>query len=93
MDWEAWRVAVLGVAKSWTGLSDWTELTHNSFLTPTGKQLAWLRYGIFCMASIPREVYILWVSELKPSGSAILFMYHASLPLFFRIFRVGKQLC
>ena len=26
MDWEAWRVAVHGVAKSWTWLSNWTEL-------------------------------------------------------------------
>ena len=27
MDREAWRAAVHGVAKSWTRLSDWTELT------------------------------------------------------------------
>ena len=27
MDREAWRAAVHGVANSWTGLSDWTELT------------------------------------------------------------------
>ena len=26
MDREAWHAAVHGVAKSWTGLSDWTEL-------------------------------------------------------------------
>ena len=26
IDREAWRAAVHGVAKSWTGLSDWTEL-------------------------------------------------------------------
>ena len=26
MDWEAWRAAIHGVAKSRTGLSDWTEL-------------------------------------------------------------------
>ena len=25
-DTEAWRAAVHGVTKSWTGLSDWTEL-------------------------------------------------------------------
>ena len=28
MDWEAWRAAVHGVAKSWTQLSDWTELIN-----------------------------------------------------------------
>ena len=26
MDWEAWHAAIHGVAKSWTWLSDWTEL-------------------------------------------------------------------
>ena len=30
MDREAWRAAVHGVAKSWTRLSDWTELKGNS---------------------------------------------------------------
>ena len=28
MDREAWRAAIHGVAKSWTRLSDWTELSH-----------------------------------------------------------------
>ena len=28
-DREAWRAAVRGVAKNWTRLSDWTELTEN----------------------------------------------------------------
>ena len=28
MDGEAWHAAVHGVTKSWTGLSDWTELDH-----------------------------------------------------------------
>ena len=31
MDREAWRAAVYGVAKSWTQLSDWTELNWNFF--------------------------------------------------------------
>ena len=30
MDREAWRAAVHGVAKSWTQLSDWTELTEKA---------------------------------------------------------------
>ena len=29
MDREAWRAAIHGVAKSWTWLSDWTELRHH----------------------------------------------------------------
>ena len=31
MDREAWRAAVHGLAKSWTWLSDWTELNGNIF--------------------------------------------------------------
>ena len=27
MDWEAWNAAIHGVTKSWTWLSEWTELT------------------------------------------------------------------
>ena len=30
MDREAWRAAIHGVAKSWTGLSDWTELNYTA---------------------------------------------------------------
>ena len=29
MDREAWRAAIHGVTKSWTRLSDWTELNWN----------------------------------------------------------------
>ena len=29
MDREAWHAAVHGVTKSWTGLSNWTELSHS----------------------------------------------------------------
>ena len=34
MDREAWRAAFHGVTKSWTQLSDWTEL--NSYNNPQG---------------------------------------------------------
>ena len=34
MDREAWRAAIHGVAKSWTWLNDWTELTCVSSSTP-----------------------------------------------------------
>ena len=33
MDTEAWRAAVHGVAKSQTGLSDWTELNFRKLLS------------------------------------------------------------
>ena len=32
MDWEDWCAAVHGVAKSWTGLSDWTELNQDKYI-------------------------------------------------------------
>ena len=35
MDREAWRAAVHGVAKSWTRLSDWTELSSESYQCET----------------------------------------------------------
>ena len=36
MDREAWRAAIHGVAKSWTRLSDWTELNWNAFTSLNG---------------------------------------------------------
>ena len=39
MDREAWRAAVHGVAKSWTRLSDWTELKQNIKVL-----IKWARY-------------------------------------------------
>ena len=34
MDCEAWHAAVHGLTKSWTQLSDWTELMRNNHLIP-----------------------------------------------------------
>ena len=41
MDREAWRAAVLGVAKSWIQMSDWTELNMYYGGFPDGKESAW----------------------------------------------------
>ena len=38
MDREAWRAAIHGVAKSWTWLSDWTELPYYIFRFPEVSQ-------------------------------------------------------
>ena len=48
MDREAWRVAIDGVAKSQTRLSDWTEL--NTFLNIKGMVLILLSliWWVFC---------------------------------------------
>ena len=43
MDREAWRAAIHGVAKSWTQLSDWTELIHI---------LKLIIYNIYCWSII-----------------------------------------
>ena len=40
MDREAWRAAIHGVAKSWTWLSDWTELIH--FIINLIRSIRWL---------------------------------------------------
>ena len=37
MDREAWHAAVHGIAKSWTWLSDWTELKGYNFSELKGK--------------------------------------------------------
>ena len=52
MDREAWRAAIHGVAKSRTGLSDWTELNWmtnsaaNNNLTMTNLLFFWLSHEL-----------------------------------------------
>ena len=54
MDREAWRAAIHGVAKSWTRLSDWTELNWTETRRP----------------SISQEAFqYLWVSSYKINNS------------------------
>ena len=48
MDREAWRSAVYGVVKSWTRLSDWTELTpQNSYVEAVMPRTSVLRNKVF----------------------------------------------
>ena len=44
MDKEAWRAAIHGVTKSWTRLSDWSELKWTEELS---KLKAWPKQGSF----------------------------------------------
>ena len=39
MDREAWRAAIHGVAKSWTQLSDWTELSWTDSSKKSNKNI------------------------------------------------------
>ena len=70
MDREAWCSAVQGVAKSWTQLSDWTELTAHlpSFTTAIGE-------GHACY----NEVSVLSAQEVCPGG--IFWVLAAPSPL------------
>ena len=45
MDREAWRAAIQGVAKSWTWLSDWTELNWNLLIQ---MQLCYILACLIC---------------------------------------------
>ena len=45
MDREAWRAAIHGVTKSWTQLSDWTEL--NWIYDKAGKNVQWRKASLF----------------------------------------------
>ena len=69
MDRDAWHAAVHGVAKSWTWLSDWTELNwaeHNTLGLPCLPILVflqlWLSY--FCWAHFPlrsRDIFFMHI--------------------------------
>ena len=63
MDREAWRAVVHGVAKSWTWLSDWTELRTNqlSFDNSKSSQASSLSKNsrIFsCLSSLNSQLFI-----------------------------------
>ena len=53
MDREAWRAAIYGVAKSWTGLSDWTELNSHYSDFPGGSDGKVSVYNVGDPGSIP----------------------------------------
>ena len=64
MDREAWRAAILGVAKSWTQLSSWNELNWTDKMSPHKWEIllievkSWLLYFTFC-----HFVFVLFVLE------------------------------
>ena len=43
LDKEAWHAAVHGVAKSWTWLSDWTELKKNNLVAKVLSRKVWIK--------------------------------------------------
>ena len=58
MDREAWRATVHGAAKSWTQLSDWTELIHNYLPKAPPPNTITLRVHI--------STYVVWRKTFSP---------------------------
>ena len=80
MDREAWHAAVHGVAKSWTWLSDWTELTKNCI------------FKVYSSQSLLFQIFLLFLS-LFLFVPAFHFIFSVvphfldfSLPFFFLLF-------
>ena len=61
---EAWSAAVHGVAKSQTGLSDWTELRQHQDPVPGCTVLSWLTPPYLCISSLPWLAAI-WICPLE----------------------------
>ena len=61
---EAWSAAVHGVAKSRTGLSDWTELRQHQDPVPGCTLLSWLTPPYLCISSLPWLAAI-WICPLE----------------------------
>ena len=53
MDREAWRAVIHGVAKSWTWLSDWSELNFN------GCTISWKKKKYHLLSSLKQQKYLL----------------------------------
>ena len=64
MDREAWRVAIHGVAKSRTQLSDWTELNWSFYLTCCSR--AWLNWSDEDTGRLVNKfIHLVWKADLK----------------------------
>ena len=56
MDREAWRAAIHGVAKSWTRLSDWTELTESLCCPPETITMLLIGYTQYKIKSLIEKI-------------------------------------
>ena len=80
MDRKAWRAAVYGVTKSWTWLSDWTDLNRSE----TGTSLTEILYKLpFCVGSLHSLCSLsLWMaSSFSPVLESHPGTHSLSLPL------------
>ena len=90
MDREAWHAAVHGVAKSWTWLSDWTELTKNCVFKVYSSQS--LLFQIFLLflslfLFVPAFHFIFSVVPHFLDFSLHFFFFTLSLVFFFFYFK------
>ena len=65
MDREAWRAAVHGVAKSWTWLSDWTEL---NWTDARGQRVCQYMAGV----ALPYGRAEIWVNRIQETKGEVL---------------------
>ena len=70
MDREAWRAAIHGVTKSWTRLSDWTELNWVLYLVFLSDMKNKSTYRIFVqlwiIVCVDSEIFINYLSKIWP---------------------------
>ena len=71
MDREAWRAAVHGVTKSWTWLSDWTELNTRWILLKTVMWISWIDSNLFHVQF--RFLYHKWTRSINSTPTGYFF--------------------
>ena len=86
MDREAWRAAVCGIAKSWMGLSDWTELNWYwlCYLMVKLTYSLKIRLGFFCCCFLYPDFALYGLFSFLNSLKALIKLH--SLPTGFLIF-------
>jgi len=63
MDREAWRAAIHGATKSWTRLSDWTELTESVNNIILYSIPIFLSHVISMYSQVPQCIFIIFVKQ------------------------------
>ena len=78
---EAWSAAVHGVTKSWTRLSDWTELNWNYIMTAKSTELFYL----YCVATISKNWH--FKMDTQPSLECLIFILILTTPVILNTLR------